>query len=170
MRMCVWAVLIGLVIVAGSTVSVGTQQPESTVEVVVDSGPHAGTYKLPSHAPCMGDAKDFRGGYDSNLEAMYDEGASKAAIGARTLTSVTVMGRNFDASGASKTGHAWIIFGPHDQDVPDPKLGTKYESQSPDGVGTYRLARTGTGATLSFDGQNAKGTRFRVTVNCRVVM
>jgi hypothetical protein len=130
-------------------------QAGDSFEIVIGSGPHAGTYKLPGdNTICMHmkAQKRFSGAY-RDIDAKDP----------KTVNSAGINIVNPDDPGP-KQGQVNIQFGnPGDTRA-------AYEVSIPrDSKGPLTLTRSGKAATLTFQGQTANGIKLQITARCASV-
>jgi hypothetical protein len=126
---------------------------DNSLEIVVDNGPHAGTYKLQTSAVmCM----HFK--QQKQVTAVYkDFDASDPNKIGEAGINIT----NPDATGP-KRGDVLVAFGARES-----KSAARYSVSIPgDSAGPITLTRSGKEAGLSFQGRTKDGISLRVTAKC----
>ena len=131
-------------------------QAGTSMEIVIGNGPHAGTYKLSAGKTTCLHVKT-----DKQFSAAYkDVGANDPKI----VSGVGINIFNPDDPGP-KQGEVNIRFGD-----PGGKRPAPYAVLIPrDSKGPLGLTRSGTAATLTFQGQTKNGVNLQVTARCAQV-
>lgn len=132
-------------------------QAVNALEIVIDSGPHAGTYKLPAtNTICLHTKQP------NQFSAAYKD------VNARDPKTPSGVGFNVfnpDEAGP-KQGEINIRFGD-----PDRKRPILYEVSIPgDSKGPLTLTKNGRVVDLTFQGQTKDGVTLRVTAKCGQIM
>lgn len=147
-------------LVAG-VVALGTLTPQvasaqkaagNILEIVVGSGPYAGTYKAPTdQVICL---------YVKNRPQFSVSYKNFSPDGAKALAEGGINVDNPDDAGA-KRGHVLITFGSSD------KKPSFYDLTVPGaGTGPITLKRSGTHAELTYQGKTKDGVPVRVSATC----
>jgi hypothetical protein len=129
---------------------------DNTLEVVIGSGPLAGTYKLPSNAVICLDAKQ---------EKQYTAAYKDFGAGDPKKVSTAVINIENPAATGPRLGSVLITFGAQAKKPP-----VEYSvSISRDNAGGLTFTRSGKDADLAFQGRNKDGIVLQLTAKCTSV-
>lgn len=142
------ASVLGVVALAG-----GPAPSDNVLEIVIGSGPHAGTYRPPASAiSCM----HFK--QQKQFTAVYKD------FDARDPKKIGEAGLNItnpDEAGP-KRGDVLVAFGSRED-----RGASRYSLSIPgDSAGPITLSRTGKQADLAFQGRTRDGISLRLTAKC----
>ena len=128
-------------------------QSPNTIEIVFDTGPHAGTHTLPAVDSLCVRTKARR-----QLSAAYK---NMGATDPRTVSALSLVVSDADAEGPRR-GSLDVRFGD-----PDEKRPPTYEIAVPAaGKSTITVTKNGGVTEIAFYGEAKDGVRIRVTARC----
>jgi hypothetical protein len=140
----------------GAAVFARTPPADNTLEVVIGSGPRAGTYKLPTNAIICLDAKQA----NQYTAAYKDFGAGDP----KKVSQAAINIENPAATGP-RLGSVLITFGAEAKRPP-----VEYSvSISRDNAGGLTFTRSGKDADLAFQGRTKDGIVLHLTAKCTSV-
>jgi hypothetical protein len=126
---------------------------DNVLEVVIGSGPDAGTYKLPTSAVMCAFFKDGK-----NLAAIYKD---FDASGLKTISDAAINVLNPDEA-APKWGSVLVAFGGRDG-----KRGSRYDVKvTGNSADSLSVTRKGKAADLAFQGRTKDGIALHLTAKC----
>ncbi len=147
-----------VVVAAASALSVaalanGPAPSDNVLEIVIGSGPHAGTYKVPTSAVMCAYFKEGK-----NLAAIYKD---FDANDVKTISDAAINVLNPDEA-APKWGSVLVAFGGRDG-----KRGARYDvSVKGSGADSLTFSRKGKVADLAFQGRTKDGISLHLTARC----
>ena len=136
-----------------SPVAASAQKAEgNALEIVVGSGPFAGTYKAPTdQVICLYVKKQ------PQFSVSYKDFSPS---GPKALAEAGLVVNNPDEAGA-KRGHVLVTFGSAD------KKPTFYDVTIPGpGAGPITMSRSGTRGEMAYEGKTKDGVQVRITAKC----